>query len=163
MWTREEAILNQVAYKCCLTFNSLSLPPGMYSWFVTTVPTFSKQPFAREWSCPAFHWRYSDVKNDVFWDVTPCGSCKNRRFGGTWHLLHQGDKNRWTRNSTRIQEKDGKIRNTFLHVINMFWHLSFSVIVQDLACRYDSVCFAYKINSDLLINMLNVASWLCCM
>jgi hypothetical protein len=23
------------------------------------------------------------VKNDVFLDVTPCGSCKNRRFGGT--------------------------------------------------------------------------------
>jgi hypothetical protein len=23
------------------------------------------------------------MKNDVFWDVTPCGSCKNRRFGGT--------------------------------------------------------------------------------
>jgi hypothetical protein len=22
-------------------------------------------------------------KNAVFWDVTPCGSCKNRRFGGT--------------------------------------------------------------------------------
>jgi hypothetical protein len=22
-------------------------------------------------------------KNGVFWDVTPCGSCKNRRFGGT--------------------------------------------------------------------------------
>jgi hypothetical protein len=22
------------------------------------------------------------VKNGVFWDVTPCGSCKNRRFGG---------------------------------------------------------------------------------
>jgi hypothetical protein len=21
------------------------------------------------------------VKNVVFWDVTPCGSCKNRRFG----------------------------------------------------------------------------------
>jgi hypothetical protein len=20
--------------------------------------------------------------NGVFWDVTPCGSCKNRRFGG---------------------------------------------------------------------------------
>jgi hypothetical protein len=33
-------------------------------------------------------------KNGVFWVVTPCGSCKNRRFGGTWHLLHQGDKNR---------------------------------------------------------------------
>jgi hypothetical protein len=23
------------------------------------------------------------VKIGVFWDVTPCGSCKNRRFGGT--------------------------------------------------------------------------------
>jgi hypothetical protein len=24
------------------------------------------------------------MKNGVFWEVTPCGSCKNRRFGGTW-------------------------------------------------------------------------------
>jgi hypothetical protein len=23
------------------------------------------------------------MKNDVFWDVTPCGSCKNQCFGGT--------------------------------------------------------------------------------
>jgi hypothetical protein len=38
------------------------------------------------------------MKNGVFWVVTPCGSCKNRRFGGTWSLLHQGDKNRRTRN-----------------------------------------------------------------
>jgi hypothetical protein len=22
-------------------------------------------------------------KNAIFWDVTPCGPCKNRRFGGT--------------------------------------------------------------------------------
>jgi hypothetical protein len=22
------------------------------------------------------------MKKGVFWDVTPCGSCKNRRFGG---------------------------------------------------------------------------------
>jgi hypothetical protein len=34
------------------------------------------------------------LKNYVFWVVTPCGSCKNRRFFGTWRLLHQGDKNR---------------------------------------------------------------------
>jgi hypothetical protein len=24
------------------------------------------------------------MKNGVFWVVTPCGSCKNRRFGGTF-------------------------------------------------------------------------------
>jgi hypothetical protein len=29
------------------------------------------------------------MKKGVFWDVTPRGSCKNRRFGGTWRLLHQ--------------------------------------------------------------------------
>jgi hypothetical protein len=31
------------------------------------------------------------MKNGVFWVVTPCGSCKNRQFGGTWRLLHQSD------------------------------------------------------------------------
>jgi hypothetical protein len=36
------------------------------------------------------------MKNALFWDVTPCGSCKNRRFGGTQRLHHQGDKNRLT-------------------------------------------------------------------
>jgi hypothetical protein len=34
------------------------------------------------------------MKNVVFWDVTPCGGCLNRRFGGAWRLHHQGDKNR---------------------------------------------------------------------
>jgi hypothetical protein len=31
------------------------------------------------------------IKNTVFWDVRPCGSCKNRRFGGAQCLHHQGD------------------------------------------------------------------------
>jgi hypothetical protein len=34
------------------------------------------------------------MKNGVFWNVTPCRSCKNRCVGGTKCLLHQGDKNR---------------------------------------------------------------------
>jgi hypothetical protein len=33
------------------------------------------------------------LKNAVFLDVTPCGSCNNRRFEGTYRLHHQGDKN----------------------------------------------------------------------
>jgi hypothetical protein len=32
------------------------------------------------------------MKNGVFWDVTPCGSCKNLRFGGNYRLLLQGDR-----------------------------------------------------------------------
>jgi hypothetical protein len=32
------------------------------------------------------------MKNAVFWDVTPCASCKNRRFGGTHRFHHEGDQ-----------------------------------------------------------------------
>jgi hypothetical protein len=39
------------------------------------------------------------LKNAVFWDVTPCDSCKNQSFGGTYRLHHQGDKNRRARNN----------------------------------------------------------------
>jgi hypothetical protein len=28
-----------------------------------------------------------------------CGSCENRFFGGTYRLLHQGDRNRWARSN----------------------------------------------------------------
>jgi hypothetical protein len=34
------------------------------------------------------------TKNAVFWDVTLYDSCKNRRFVGTYHLHHPGEKNR---------------------------------------------------------------------
>jgi hypothetical protein len=45
------------------------------------------------------------MKNAVFWDVTPCGFCKNLRFGGTYRLHHQGDKNRRARNNVNYQPK----------------------------------------------------------
>jgi hypothetical protein len=32
--------------------------------------------------------------NTFSWDVTPCGSRKNRLFVGTYHVHHKGDKNR---------------------------------------------------------------------
>jgi hypothetical protein len=42
------------------------------------------------------------MKNGVFWDVTPCGSCNNLRFGGTYRLHYQDDKNRRERNLSSI-------------------------------------------------------------
>jgi hypothetical protein len=30
------------------------------------------------------------MKNSVFWDVTPCGSFKNKRFGGDTFLRNEG-------------------------------------------------------------------------
>jgi hypothetical protein len=32
------------------------------------------------------------VKNAVFWDIAPCRSCVNRRFGGKYCLYIQGRK-----------------------------------------------------------------------
>jgi hypothetical protein len=32
------------------------------------------------------------MKNAVFWDVAPCRSCVNRRFGGTYRLRLHGRK-----------------------------------------------------------------------
>jgi hypothetical protein len=39
-------------------------------------------------------WRFTVVTmpNIVLYDVTPCGSCKNRRFGGSYSLDYLGDK-----------------------------------------------------------------------
>jgi hypothetical protein len=39
------------------------------------------------------------MKNAILWDVMLCGSCKNRRFGGTFRFYRQGDKNRLPKNN----------------------------------------------------------------
>jgi hypothetical protein len=33
------------------------------------------------------------MKNAVLWNATPCGSCRNQRFGGTYHFHHQDRTN----------------------------------------------------------------------
>jgi hypothetical protein len=43
---------------------------------------------------PVFQLNNIAENNPVFWDVTSCGSFKNRRFRGLYCLRHQGDKNR---------------------------------------------------------------------
>jgi hypothetical protein len=58
------------------------------------------QPIARRNPFVTFEvFTAMTMKNGVFSDVTPCGSCKNRRFGETSCLHHQGDKNRRNRNN----------------------------------------------------------------
>jgi hypothetical protein len=44
------------------------------------------------------------LRGTVFWDMTPCGSYKNRHFGGTHHFHHQGGKNRRARNVSSNQQ-----------------------------------------------------------
>jgi hypothetical protein len=43
------------------------------------------------------------MKNVVFWDVTPFGSCRNRNFGVTYCYHHQGKNNKKARkNVTKL-------------------------------------------------------------
>jgi hypothetical protein len=37
------------------------------------------------------------MKNAIFRDVMQCGSCKNKRFGETYRLHHQGENNQRAR------------------------------------------------------------------
>jgi hypothetical protein len=55
------------------------------------------------------------MKNAVFWDVTSCGSCKNRCFGGTESHHHQGYMNRELATTLNLTSN----RNTmwFLHSV----------------------------------------------
>jgi hypothetical protein len=39
------------------------------------------------------------MKNIVFWDITPCGSCTYLRFRGTYRLHSRADKNPRARNN----------------------------------------------------------------
>jgi hypothetical protein len=45
------------------------------------------------------------MKNAIFWDVTPCGSCKNRRFVRTYHVHEEGDNNRRATNNVNSNEQ----------------------------------------------------------
>jgi hypothetical protein len=39
------------------------------------------------------------MTNAVVWDVTPRGTCKDRRFGGTYRLRRQDEKGQRARNN----------------------------------------------------------------
>jgi hypothetical protein len=54
--------------------------------FLVTCYFFSLKDKFHSWRMPS-------------WDITPCGSCKNWRFGGMYRLHHQCDKNRRARNN----------------------------------------------------------------
>jgi hypothetical protein len=47
------------------------------------------------------------MKKVIFWDVMPCGSCKNRHFKATYRLHHQGGKNQQAGNKQASNPDDG--------------------------------------------------------
>jgi hypothetical protein len=99
------SIARHIAYRSCLT-NGLTGRKLPKSRERTTKQNYLSDVvvFITAWisSNIVGTWIFEGItikKNAVFWDVAPCASCKNRRFGRTYRLDNQGDKNRWTRNN----------------------------------------------------------------
>jgi hypothetical protein len=56
------------------------------------------------------------MKNAVFWDVAPCRSCINRRFGRTYRLHIQGRKIREQGTSVSMWlQTESPVENTQLY------------------------------------------------
>jgi hypothetical protein len=58
------------------------------------------------------------VKNFVFWNITPCGFCKNRTFGGIYGRHHRGDMNRRARNDVSSSYQPKQL--VFLYTVLRF-------------------------------------------
>jgi hypothetical protein len=59
---------------------SSNLPNNLSKIVKTLIIKSSQRRIKSSQNCVRFE---VTMKNSVIWDVTPCGSCKNRRFGGT--------------------------------------------------------------------------------
>jgi hypothetical protein len=57
------------------------------------------------------------MKNAVFWDVTPCWSCKNGRFGGTYRLHHQDGKHRGAMNVTNMLATEARCEQILCELV----------------------------------------------
>jgi hypothetical protein len=102
--TNDSRNMNPSISWSCETRNRLQHTHEMAGW----------ETVEGRWRSPTFitHWKKRKYRDDktcedglpivrglwgmpsAFWDVAPCGSCKNRLFGRMYRLHHQGDKNR---------------------------------------------------------------------
>jgi hypothetical protein len=93
------------------------------------------------------------MKNTVFWDVTPCCPCKNRRYGGTYRLHHQGGKIRRARN--HISMYDLRFSRRWL------WRIPFSGMLRRVDPESTDVFaayFGYQLLPTLFLDRLFLSS-----
>jgi hypothetical protein len=89
MWIESDSIYDSHSYEADSGSAGLEIPrpPSINS--IVSLRRSQEPGMEINLTIPWARW----IQNGVFWVVTPCGSGKNRRFGRTWRLLHQGDKN----------------------------------------------------------------------
>jgi hypothetical protein len=94
------------------------------------------------------------LKNAVFWDVAPCRSYVNRRFGGTYRLHLQGSSETsvYTRSTGRNIPVDALFIVPAVNTSNLTsWHLSrFASLGNIYFVRSESCHFRYAVAVDML-------------
>jgi hypothetical protein len=60
-----------------------------------------------------------ELKNVILWDVTLCGSRKNRRFGGIYRLHHRDDKNQRGKNSVNSNYQPTQAAKKYCSVLRL--------------------------------------------
>jgi hypothetical protein len=58
------------------------------------------------------------LKNAIFWDVTPCGSCKNWRFGGTFSCVFKAQNIRERRKALAGDWRVLKVRTAWSWLVS---------------------------------------------
>jgi hypothetical protein len=106
------------------------------------------------------------MKNAVFWDVASCGSCVNRRFGGTYRLnFHAGsslaDFSTLKMEAIRSSERSVHTRSTRHHIpedgilqMNNLFNVIHTVISYSM--RSTRICrvFTYSYQHEALHAMI---------
>jgi hypothetical protein len=93
------------------------------------------------------------MKCALFWDVTPCWSCNNRRFGETYHLL-QSDNSRRTMNNVSINLKPKNVVLSSPILVTLMTEVirSSETSVLTMATRYSSCSLTCPTSGSLWPN-----------
>jgi hypothetical protein len=80
------------------------------------------------------------TKNAAFWDLTSCGSSKNRRLGGPYRLHHQGDKNQQARNKIRSNQQPKHAAKKCYTIV--YYNILYYTILCYTILYYVILCYA---------------------
>jgi hypothetical protein len=101
------------------------------------------------------------LRNVVVWDVTPCGCCLNRRFGGSYHIHYQGKENSSPILSTLTIRRNVTPKRRFLQdpygVTSQ--KTAFSKISHAVPRASPTICLNSYRSSRILLCLLTFCSW----